>query len=515
MKNYNAYCKFIFVLALFGCVSCKKEKSNTQIVSTNNKTKAGPISAYDFDWEASTYVPYKPSSGTNPLPLPWNSGTTAIDPNLVGDYKKADGWKLVYNTFSPSIVLNDVNYTYFFSLYNVYRGLLRFYVWQPASTIATSHVVHGLGIYGAGATSPMLNFNTQEKIDPTYNLPKFQQVLNQQISSAGGTWLVFQYEMAYDPTISQQAKSFPGYGLQFTSQWSNVTGVTINGTQTGTVKSIPGTPSGGINFGALLIGGVTTFTGGINFVEAFDALIGSRPYTNAINNAASGVVKGFLNAILGGSNGGTSLNLTLNTDIKLDGTMVNNGTIQDLKLKLPGQYNSQTGDGASPKYNQVLGVFNVNSKPTVRINQNFVTIESEDPRSGSMGMETYSDAKVWFDSDAVNITWNPAIINSTSTGATIKNINTDLLVHSDQFYTNVFGIGQGGVEEVGKQRYIVYRNPSASNPAKFSYWADVMSGLGKAGYPPPIYVRVSFDVVPNNGGAKATLVKTFLPSQGL
>lgn len=499
------------ILSFFN--SCKKDNFKPiSSISVGKGVKDGPIPPYVFDWTTATYMPSPTSQTINPVPMPWNSGTTSIDANLVSDYKKTDGWVLVYNTFSPTTPLNDPNHVYFFSLYNIYRGLIRFYLWQPASSIATSYVKHGLSLYGT-QTSPMLNFNAQEIVDPTQKQVKFSLVLNQQVAASGGTWFAYQYEMAYDPGIS--STSFPATGLTLASQWENVSNVTINGTLAGSIKTTQvGTPNSDINFGSLLTSGVTTFAGGINYASVFSGT--GNPWTSAITSAVAGVVKGFFSAILGGSASDKPINLTINTQIKLTGSVVNNGLLEDMKLVLPGQSNSQTANGNTPYYNQILGIFNVTAKPVIKAN--FYGSFSEqitDPYDGSSQTDYGYSGSFWFDATTINIIWNPAIINSTPTGATIQNINKDLVVFlpatgAGSDHTTVTSTS---TEQIGNYNIKTYRNPTATNPVYISYYTQVDPNEGFMPYTPSLAVRVSFDVVPNNGGKKVTLVKTFVPSK--
>ena len=520
MKTFKP-CLALIVACLFLTFfnSCKKDnfKPISSISVIDKGVKDGPIPPYVFDWETATYMPSPTSQTVNQVPVPWSSGTTPIDPNIVADYKKSDGWNLVYNTFSPTKVLNDPNYVYYFSLYNVYRGLLRFYLWQPASAIATTYVNHGLSLYGT-QTSPMLNFNAQEVIDASVKLPSFNMVLNQQISATGGTWLVYQYEMAYDSGIA--ATAFPTTGLTLASKWVNVSNLTINGTQTGSIKSTQiATPSSSLNFGSLLVAGVTTFAGGINYASVFGVSSGSstptNPWYTAITAATAGIVKGVLSAILGGSTADKPTNLTINTEIKLTGNLVNNGSLEDMKLILPGQSNSQTATGNTPYYNKVLGVFNVTGKPIIQGTISSFSESITDPYDGSSQTDYGYSGNFWFDTNSVNITWNPAIINSTSTGATIQNLNKDIIIYSAGVSgtTRTYINPQYDSESIGNSNVIVVRNPTSTAKGYISYYTQTDPNEGFYSETPTWVVRISFDVVPNNGGPKVTLVKTFAPSK--
>ena len=513
MKTFKSISVILsFVVVLFN--SCKKDqiKAPDSITVTSKQVKDGPIPAYSFNWETATTMPSATSTTANPVPMPWNSGTNPIDPNIVSDYKQADGWVLVHNTFSPSTILNDPNYVYFFSLYNVYRGLLRFYLWEPANSSATTYVNHGLSLYGA-QTSPMLNFNTQEIVDPTQVLPSFNMVMNQQISATGGNWFVYQYEVAYDSNIA--TSTFPATGLTWASKWVNVSTITLNGTQTGSISSVGlGTPSSSFNLPGALVSAVTFLTGSVNYASIYH--LTQDPYKTAVNNGVGGIIGDFLSGILGGSSSGNMLDLTMNTNISLTGSITSTGSMENMKLILPGQSNSQTGDGNTPLYNQTLGVFNILDKPVIQVTENDFSVDGEDPYSGSPITDYGFTATCWVNPSDVHIVTNPAIINSSSTGATITNINYDVVTILPQpgsgstpgIYN--YDYAKTTFEQIGSSMLIAsYRNPTSSVPFVFNYYTQVNPNEGFYQYTPTLALRVSLEVTPNNGGPKSTLVKTF------
>jgi hypothetical protein len=500
------YIRYILLLPLFivFMTGCKKDIKQEEI-SIGEQVKSGPIPPYLFDWETSTYMP-SPTPG-NQVQMPWNSGTTAIDPNIVSDYKKVDGWEMVWNTFSPTTTLNDPSYTYFFALYNKYRGILRFYLWQSASGIATSYINHGLSLYTTSTTSPMLNFNAKDLVDPTTNQTAFSQVLNQQVNASGGTWFAFQYEVAYDPNISNT--SFPNFGLTWNPRWASVSSITLNGTQTGTIAGYLGNPDApGFNFGSLLTQGTVTLFGGLNYSQMLGILDGANqppPYATALTNALGGIVKGYMNAVLGGgSSGAQPINLVMNTKINLSGSLVTNGGLTNMKLVMPGQANSQTADGNTPAYNNIMGLFNVVGKPQIRIGQDYWYYWTTEPNDGvTPCMEAGYNVQLWFDDNSINFIWNPAIINSSPTGATIQNMHKQVLVFTDY----------NSEEKINGQWVEVHRDPTISNPGLTGYTVQYCSSEGKSPYTPDLAVRVIFDVVPNNGAPKSTIVKTFMSNQ--
>jgi hypothetical protein len=529
MRQSTRLLLFLAILIIAG-PSCEKQIKTVETTSNAGSTATdGPIPSYNFDWTSTTYMPSAtPPPGVNQVPMPWNSGTTAIDPNLAPDFLPADGWSLVYNTFTPTTQLGDPNYTYFFALYNVYRGLLRFYLWQPASSVATSYINHGLAVYGN--SSPMINFNAEDVSNITTPQQSFAEVLNQQINSAQGTWFAFQYEITYDNNVA--SSTFPNLGLTWNSDWVNVTADSLNGSSTGTITGDVG-KAGSTSFplASLLSTAVVTVLGSLNYAT-FLGIVGTavassaagnstNPYTTAVNNGLGGLVKGFFSAILGGSSAGSqqAVNLNINTQIKLTGTSISNGGMVNTKLAIPGQSNSQTADGLTPYFNNVMGVFNLSNAPHVVQNVGYWTISSQDPETGQTTYTPMQENTYQLDPSSFSVNWNPQIINSSPTGATIQNLTYETVVPSYYLYypepsaedqgENDPGFfpflvqGTGNSEQIGIYSVAV-SNPNATSPLIIDFDQDDWNGAVYVG------VRMSFDVVPNNGAKKCTIVHTFL-----
>lgn len=505
------------LLTLLTLASCKKNISESQIyIYENIQTRVAAVPAYIFDWETATHMPSMPNA--NLVPMPWSSGTSAIDPNIVDDHKKNEGWELVWNTFSPDIQLNDPGYSYFFALYNKYRGLLRFYLWQTAAPIATNYINHGLKLYGA-QTSPILNFNTQEIVSPI-NQTSFSQILNQQISLSGGTWLAFQYEMAYDPTMSNT--TFPSFGLEWDAKWASVSQITLNGTNSGDIKGYVGNPNTSpFSFNSFLTKSTTTLFGASGYASYLQLLNPEKnTYTESMGNALNGIVKNFFNGILGGAASSQPVNLTINTKVKLDGSLVASGGLINKKLVLPGQSNSQTADGNTPYFNDVMGIMNISNAPTVN---NDIYYHQIGPWPEPPYYDLFYEEKFTLDNTSFSIIWNPSIINSSVDGASIENLNIQMVQTNTPYNPNG---GTGGYHPINQGSSYSFANgvicplngtfSSIENVGNF----EVVASIPNSGIPLQLFsdyygyglengVRISFDVVPNNGAIRSKIVKTF------
>lgn len=515
--------KFLFVfLFLFSIylTSCKKDLGGPAIPTTGSKDD--PIPPFVFNWETATYMPSNPA---NVVPMPWQGAVGGVDGDIVGDYKSADGWELVYNTFnySASPYLNQTPPGgLYFALYNSFRGLLRFYLYVPSGTATpTANIAHGLSLYPQGSTnSSMLNFEGSDITDVAVNKSGIIKTNNQQINLMGN-WIATQYEIAYDPNISNT--SYPSLGLQWNTQAVNVTGITLNGTQTGTVKNALGTAQGGgFNPGSLFAGltkaalqsyGQSAIQSELNDLPPEPSvqrsfLTGiSSALTSAVSGNVGGVITGLFNVVFGGnSSNAQSVNLVMNTQINLTGNLTNSVGLTNPFLVMPGQSNSQTANGPIPNYNSIMGVFNITAKPIVQTQSTVVaTLPNTcgDPStSGNIGSYAVR-LSYTLDNNSYQVVFNPAV----TANATITNITSTLLIYDVQpgfAYTGNNDVTNGTPETIGLVD--AYRAPTYFTFAPIGLqcgYQEAINNLYKAA------VRISFDVVPNNGAPQSTIVKTF------
>jgi hypothetical protein len=475
---------FLTIILLLLSLGCKKDLAQLDSTTKTSSLKTTSTPPYIIDWETSDYMPSTPA---NAIPMPWSSGTTAINPDIVGDYKKADGWVLVYNTFTPTTPLSNNPVPYIFALYNQYRGLLRFYIWQPPTTVFSSYLSHGLNINSTGSINSMLNFEVNDITDVTVNQSAFSKIDNQQISTNGGTWFALQYEIAYDPTIA--TTSFPNVNLGLTAKYVNISIINLSGTQTGTLEGTISTPASSFS----LTGVLTTVAksaieayGTSKLSSLLDTSKTAISLKSAVQNALSGNVKGFLNAIIGGSSGGSSqkVKLTMNTQLQLAGTEVNTGLLLGIQLAFPGQSNSQTASVAVPVYDNVMGVFNLTSKPIITRSSKVI--------SG----RTVFTVKV--DQTSIHEIFNPVVTSI----ADIVPVSTDVVLVKANFNLKPAAneTTNASTETIGE--LTAYTASSAISVNKAGTDTDIFT--------PNAAVRITFDVVPKNGAPKTRIVKTFL-----
>lgn len=126
----------IVLILCFFCVSCADGNINEIIINENISRSILPSG---FDWESADWMPTP--LGQSRIGMPW-MGQGALDLNygleIINDYKRSDGWELVYNTFSENSppLVNP-----YFILYNKYRGILRLYYYTTTSFVSNSSYI--------------------------------------------------------------------------------------------------------------------------------------------------------------------------------------------------------------------------------------------------------------------------------------------------------------------------------------------------------------------------------------
>lgn len=489
----------LLTFTVFLMVSCKKEKLNNSI-AVKNATDGIP--AFPLNWETADYMPTP--SGTTIL-VPWANGSVkGFSSDIWYDYKINDGWNLIYNVFNTSSLPANP----WFALYNKYRGLLRIYVYVTTNGFTTStYMTSGLNLAPNAVSSSMLNYIGQDIVDVTANQPTISKVEPTQLAT--GAWYASQYEIAYDPKIA--TSTFQQLGLNWTLKWTSIANVKLQGDEVGTLNGTLSTPASGFDIGGNLFQGALEATGLTTFINNVGKVDPQRPgYKNGLGlpevafnaikdgltSGLNGVVKNLFSAVFGGSSANTQeVNLTLNAKINLNGSISESGAfIPDpgLGFGIPGISNSQSAAGYIPQFNNPMGIYNLSSRPIINLHTIKTKITDE--------TGTYYEYNNVYNVNAssVNYLWNPAVINQQTAGATITNIQTQVVIIDPDLSDNP-QIG-GTVEIVGSHTAItgssvglIYTVPRAQPPNNFAA------------------VRIIFKVVPNNGiTPSSTIVKTFL-----
>lgn len=385
--------KKILCISLTCLLCCCQDVAVYDLKTTEPLTRA--INPDVFDWENADWMPTPP--GQTKIPVPWvgqGSLASVYGLDVLNDRKKENGWELLYNSFTTNSSQPLQNP--YFILYNKYRGILRFFIYITTEFIATSsYLQDGISVISNKETT-LLNFLGKEIVDASQNTKFYNQIQpapdNGGFPLASNKWYMMQYEIAYDPNIANIP--YEQIQLNFNFNYYDVTTIDLGGTQQGEIKGIIGSSSSP-NFFAPLKQGAKTVGGGVLAAISETSLskyeINSETGENSLglnknvfksirkglNSAISaataslpGIVTSFLSGIIGGANTQpTPVSLNVNTEIKLEGTGRNSGSLPSMPVSfwVPGTNIPSNAVGYLPLYNHSLGVFNFSGKPEIHI----------------------------------------------------------------------------------------------------------------------------------------------------
>lgn len=473
-------CQPVFAVLLF-CfifISCKKDKNGDsekelQVEETATAGNAvqpvitiapnAPVPPtttkynFIFDWEKTQFMPVVP--GQPAVPVPWSDQTIRnYDPGLRYDYKKSDGWELVYNSFSDT--LNTANR--FFILYNKFRGVLRYYTYNetesnPSVTNYRS-LINGIGVIGAASgTTHMLNYADQLIVD--MNAQSVHASLIEPWPIIKNAWYLSQFEIAYDPNLANL--DWQQFLLSWNFNFAWIMELSLNNKPAGNKMLF--LQKSGLNFGDNASRGIAMGSNmqvHLKSVGGFDELAGIFPSTvisNLKQTLFDSTAGNKLNATLVPQSGLADCKLDVPALIRLDYNLV--GYITGLTLAPPGLDNSKV-IGFGPAFNEQMGIFYLGAPPVIQHTK----------VSGHLP-EQYT-----LDIASVEYIINPFI----QTYATVRN-----------FHQEIVAVAGNDTPNLTEARLYQGQQLKASAP---------LTILG---------VRVSFEVVPKNGAAPVRIIKTF------
>ncbi|MGJ1283530.1 hypothetical protein ACR79P_05840 [Sphingobacterium spiritivorum] len=500
---------FGFLLICLFFLSCSKkdiypvEQNGDKLSLQQTLTASTP---YYFDWESAERMPIP--AGQSTILSPWASGANIAFPaSFIEDRFKLDGWELVYSSFSKTEVINPK----FFILYNKYRGVLRaFFYLDPISPTPSAYVSHSLKLKDNQATS-ILNYGTSEIVSLANNVKEISQVQSYRTSSTG-CWYGGEFEINYVP--SQRNISGQNSLLQWDVNSINISQISLNGTSNGTIKGTMSQNVAGPEniLNKALNGSLETINNGMvdqlknelniktDFVNDFIVALG----TGNLNTAAGKI----LSAIFGRSSVNSSqiINLKTSANYSFTGTINDSYLIASPILLPPGASNSGTQMGILPIYNKVLGIFTLDNTPLVNANsQEEWYTERAEPNERDERFSIFNPIDYKLVQNSYNIVFNPDIINTNIDGAKIENLKQNLIKRisnnaSIQEYplnyefSNHYRINVG---HVGWSPDGYTPQPASPSPWDSNYLMK------------DFFLRITFDVVPNDGSPRTKIVKTF------
>lgn len=494
MRINNAAKVAAIALLVSGSLSCNKEIAVSPNVPIAGKSGSKDIQAhYSFDWDnpSTTTMPVSARLNSPAVSVPWRSnGGLPLDPGIVNDYHRADGWSLVYCSFSPDDFPNPGNNGVvatasnlpagglYFALYNRFRGIIRYYLYVPPQSYGFStQISHGLKVYSGSNTTRALNFEKGEISDPAAGLSNgqgFTKTSKDGLPTTGG-WYAMQYQIAYDPAITGSNYINPSFIWDTYS--ISVSQIQLNGTEVGTSRGTIQNPAADSDLSNIIL------NGGLAVAEVF-----AGGYTGGLATAfASGVAgntTSFLSGIFGQTSGGDqTVDLKLNANITTTGTANSMSLYQTNAMPFPTQ-NIAGSNAVPPLLTTPMGLFNLSKRPYINTN----LVKNSD---GSLSYSYTIRDNIERDLFQLNPSLSPTVAGNN--GATYSDFKTEIVL-----YTSRTQLVSGQSEIIGNNVYLTGVNSISVKDA----------GRGHRLY--MAAVRVSFNVVPSNTSVpKQHIVQTF------
>jgi hypothetical protein len=409
---------------------------------------------FNFDWEHAQYMPVKP--GQPAVPVPWSSQAIKnYDPGLQNDFKKSDGWELVYNSFSDSLNFDNR----IFILYNKFRGLLRYYTYNSIPTNPSVEeyrwLINELALRGTAGASPLFNYADQLIVDMKGDSWNTSIIEPWPLTERG--WYISQFELAYDRnTINYNWQQFTlGWSLSF----AKVEELSLNDKPA--INKMVYLQKPGLRFSAsrgVAIG--SNMQAHVKSVSGLDALSGifsSSLVNNLKQTIFDSAAGNKLNATLVPLLGMADCKLDVAASIRLDYNLV--GYVGELSMAPPGVDNSKV-IGMGPFFNEPMGIFYLGAQPVIH----HVKADGALP-------EQYT-----LDVPSVEYVINPFI----QSYAAVRH-----------FHQEIVAVASNETASLTEAKLFQGQQLKASAPLNI---------LG---------VRVSFEVVPRNGSAPVRIIKTF------
>jgi hypothetical protein len=507
----------LFLMLLFSCV---EEKVSPLKVSSADLT--GTITPQAFDWET---VDYLPTGSDVSILLPWAGGNGLFDPQITYDFKRADGWKMVYNTFRTDQLFQNGSY---FALYNKYRGVLRFYFYiRPNNNFASTYLEENFRAYSpTGKTTSFWNFVDREIVDPASNSMQSRKIKNFAVPSEGA-WYVSEFDVAYDPNLKNL--NYNDIWLLNDLKFWNVQQTVLTGKITGTAEEVSVQTPSPFTIDNLLAGGPLKIAGALSSLNKSTLNAAFKTEVGKVKtNGATAIVKGISNLIMTGNplSGSTQSHFKIDLTANFSGTNTSGGALkQNFKIAMPCTSNATSGDGPVPFDNDPMGVYNLTARPTVYVKMNGMPAPLQ--CLAPYGMSTHAVEYTFFLDDAflrsLSPSYTPNVFNP-------KFLEVANISQGWTYYWAGYGAPgpkveilvssynpacPNGVQIVGKKdcTYIPDENVAGFQvknitPSKNGTPGAIV-GNGFFRNDTPVYIRITFDVIPKDGSPKTTIIKTF------
>lgn len=396
-----------------------------------------------FDWESLEYLPLP--AGVQRIPMPWSDkAKRQFSDDIRDDYKRADGWEL-YTSMSSSKFWSD---PLTLSLYNKYRGILRYYYFVgPGTQNVQDYNILQSSVY-THEDSPLLNFTNQFIVDVDRN--PMSSVSFEPQPLADSSWLAVEYELAFDKNIYSKNSMFQ---MAFFLSMVKKNALSLNGQPSDELKT------------KVRAYGLSETLGSTISADAAYVLYGQSDFNQLASTLSGTDLDHLINLdeenILDGlkykaSWVHTKWNTTLDMQLAPLGVGITNQSLPVSGSDL------SSNQGLAPFYPKALGVFYLNKKP----------VYAETKVTGQSHPYQYK-----LNISSIEYLFNPAVLET----AEIKNLHQELVAT--------------------EQESLIEDNKRA----------NLFTGqILKSNKPLHIQgVRVSFDLVPKDGADTVHFIKTF------
>lgn len=369
--------KQVFIIVgclLVSLISCKKDNAivtsscNNQL-SVNSRNVTPHLTPY-IDWEDTSLIAINKIGNVT---LPWYSGSKGAIPDFIlNDYKREDGWELLYN-FCSDTQENAEGGKNFIIYYNVILGKLRVFYYNK-DFITTGNAT--IAQFKADRATRIFNFNKELYSPSIEEAPSIQEITRTNLTTfenkaTGLGWNCFDVLLAYDPISSPEYLHIGFYDQNIkTITLNGILNMETNGTVTTTSVSNP------LNW-LIEVGGEAA---GNAAQKAWDNGIRGKKdekTRGVIGSLVSGIVTKGIGNLFGSfiakfnkvDEKKSTIELTSEGKVDFNGSInsVQSAAIPSLQnILMPGA-SSNGNNQVLPHYDKQLGVWNIKKLPTVKL----------------------------------------------------------------------------------------------------------------------------------------------------